>query len=149
MNADTVKGSPRVAQVGWGILIAISVLLVLYGIFWALEGPQLALENIAERTTLTNSGFQRGNPSASDVITLTSRNFAIVEAALGLMALLMAWTGFRHGSAMAWKATAVLVAGLGAMAANFIAVGGLGGGSIGYIGIALLALVGLVLARAK
>lgn len=137
----------RVAKVGWGMFIAASALLLFHGVFWAREGPQLTLENIAERTSLAQSGFQIGSPSAFDVIAVLGRNYAIMEIALALMALLMAWSGVRHGSTWAWAASGVLVAGLAAMAANFVLVGGLSGGSIGYLLMTGVALVGWLLAR--
>ncbi len=147
MSANQTRPVPMTARAGWGFLIGVSLLLLLHGVFWGMRGPEVALENIAERTSLTNSGFQVGSPSASDVIALTARNFAIVEAALGLMGLIVAWSGFRSRSKLAWTAMAGLVAGLAAMAANFVLVGGLAGGSLGYIAFALLALVGWLLAR--
>lgn len=149
MNANQAHQISRTARTGWGLLIAVSLLLLLHGAIWVIEGPGTALENIAERTDLAISGFEIGSPSASDVIALTARNFAIVEAALGLMALIVAVTGFRTASALAWTATAVLVVGLSAMAVNFVLVGGLSGGSVGYLGIALLAVLGQFLARPR
>ncbi|MDX1616632.1 MAG: hypothetical protein R3300_20155, partial [Candidatus Promineifilaceae bacterium] len=60
MNAVEAKDGSKVARVGWGILFAISMLLVLYGVFWVFFGPEVALESIAERTSLTTSEFQVG-----------------------------------------------------------------------------------------
>ena len=103
MSANQERSVRTTARAGWGILIGVSLLLLLHGVFWGMRGPEVALESIAERTSLTNSGFQVGSPSASDVIALTNRNFAIVEAALGLMALVLAWAGFRsNGCSGSW-----------------------------------------------
>jgi hypothetical protein len=149
MNTEHRGQVSKVGKAGWGMLIAVSLLLLLHGVFWGLDGPSIALENIAGRTSLPASEFMRGSPSAYDVIALTARNFAIVEVALGLMALILSLAGFRKGSNLALTAASALVVALIAMAINFVAVGGLAGGSIGYVGIAILALLGLLLARAR
>ncbi len=146
MIAGQARQISRLAKIGWGVLIAASALLLLHGIFWLFGGPEIALENIAERTSLAPSEFRQGNPSAFDVISLINRNYAILELGFGLYAALLAWRGFRRGSRWAWKAAGVLVAGLVAIAVNFTLIGGLGGGSVGYLSVAGIALVGLLLA---
>lgn len=147
MIANQARQVSRLAKVGWGILIAASALLLLHGIFWLFGGPELALENIAERTSLATSEFRVGSPSAFDVISLLNRNYAILELGLGAFAALVAWGGYRLGSRWAWRASGLLVASLAAMTTNFVLVGGLGGGSIGYVVMTAVALVGWLLAR--
>lgn len=146
MIASEARKQSRIANVGWWFLLAASALLLLHGVFWLTEGPDLALENIAERTSLATSEFREGSPSAFEVISLLNRNYALLELGLGAFAALVAWRGFRHGSRWAWKAAGVLVATYVAMAGNFVLLGGLGGGSVGYLAIAALATVGWLLA---
>lgn len=143
--SDTTKQS-GVAKLGWGILLVISALHIFY-ISWFFSGPNIMLANIAERTSLDQSEFQQGSPSAFDVITLVARQFAIVNAALGLLALLVSWKGFRHGSRWAWRAMWVLVAALMAVAATFIMAGGVTPTALVFLSLGAVALVGQLLAR--
>lgn len=135
------------SKVGWGILLALSALMVLHGVFWFFDGPETALENIAERTSLAPSGFELGSPSAYDVITLVNRNYAILEAGLGSLAILTALRGIRGGSPWVWWAMGVFVAALAGLTLNFVAAGGLGGASVSFLIVAVVALLGLLLTR--
>lgn len=138
----------RTARVGWGILLSASALLTLAGIFWYMELPEMALDNVAERTSLEPDGFMVGEPSAFDIITLVTRNSSVYAVALGLFALLAAWQGYRYGSRWAWTAMWVLVIALTAIAVNFtLAAGRIYAPSFGLFAIAVIALVGLLLAR--
>ena len=107
--------------------------------------PNLALENISERTSLSPSDFQEGNPSAFDVITIITRQYAIGYMALGLMAFLVVLNGYRSGSRWAWITMWVVVAALIAIAANYMLIGGIAGAGIIYLGLAIVALVGQLL----
>lgn len=76
-------------RIGWLIVLAISVLLLLYGVFQYVSGPELSLENISERTSLGADEFRAGTPSAFDVISIVARQGAAFAAGLGLMAILV------------------------------------------------------------
>jgi hypothetical protein len=113
-----------------------------------MELPEMALENIAEHTSLEPDGFMVGSPSAFDVITLIARNHGTGYAALGFLSLLVALEGYQNGSRWAWTAMWVLVAAFTAMAVNFtLAAGRVYAPSFGITAIAAVALVGLLLAR--
>lgn len=147
MTATEARTTSRLARWGWGFLVAVSALLVLHGTMWFFEGPETSLASIAERTPLAPDEFRRGSPSASGVITLITRNFAIAEAAFGVLALLAAWTGYRHGAPWAWKATWVLVAAFTAVAISLLLIGGAGGVGLGALGVAAVVLIAQLLAR--
>ena len=146
MTTAEVREQSRIARVGWGILLAMSALLILHGATWFFAGPETALVNIAERTSLAPQEFQQGNPSAFDIITLINRNYSVFEVALGLMALLVGWQGYRYRSRWAWAAMWVLVAAFALLAANFIVPGGASTPGLSYLGVAVVALVGQLLA---
>jgi hypothetical protein len=142
------KNQSRAAKVGWGILLVMSTLLLLAGINWFITLPELALENIAERTSLEPAGFMMGEPSAFDVITLIARGYGAGYAALGLLALLVALEGYRNGTRWAWMAVWVLVAAYTALGAVFTwAAGGVNPMGLGILAFAVVALVGQMLAR--
>jgi hypothetical protein len=148
MNDDQKSSSSRAARWGWGILLGLSALLILAGIFWYTELPAMALDNIAERMSLEPDGFMVGEPSAFDIITLVTRNSSAYAVALGFLALLVAWQGYRNGSRWAWTAMWVLAATFTAVAANFtLAAGRLYAPGLGLFVFAAIALVGLLLAR--
>lgn len=145
MNNNQKNKRTRTARVGWGILLAVSGLLIFAGIYWFFDLHNLALANIAERTSLAPSEFSQGNPSAFDVIILITRQYAIGYAALGLMALLVAMKGYSYGSQWAWRVMWVLVGTIVAIAVNFTLVGGGGAGGFSYLAVAIVALVGQLL----
>ncbi|HEY1408360.1 MAG TPA: hypothetical protein VF434_05420 [Promineifilum sp.] len=147
-SASEATSRPRAAKWGWGILLGVSVLLTLAGLFWTMQLPEMLLENIAERTALEPDGFLEGSPSAFDVITLIARNFGAGYAALGLLALLVGLEGYRNGSRWAWTAMWVLVAAFTALAVSFtLAAGRVYGPDVGFLALAVITLAGLLLAR--
>lgn len=144
----TEEGSrSRAARGGWGILIAVSCLLIFAGIGWFGSLPRMALENIAEYASLDSGVFMQGEPSSFVVITLIARGYGAGYAALGLLALLVSLEGYRNGTRWAWTALWVLVAAYAAMAVIFLLAGETYALSFGILGIALIALVGLLLTR--
>ena len=147
MNDGLENGRTRTARWGWGILIGVSVLLALAGINWYFGLPQMALENIAEYTSLEPGGFMVGEPSAFDVIALIARGYGVGYAALGIMSALVALEGYRNGTRWAWMLMWVLVAAYTAIAGVFILAGETYALSLGMLGIAAIALTGLLLAR--
>lgn len=141
------KGQSRAAKWGWGILLGMSALLTLAGISWFFGLPRMALENIAELTSLEPDGFMVGEPSAFDVITVIAQGYGIGYAALGLLALFVALEGYRHGTRWAWTAMWVLVAAFAGLAVSFMLAGEAYILSLGILAFAVLALVGMLLAR--
>jgi hypothetical protein len=136
----------RTARWGWGILLGLSCLLIFAGVNWFMTLPDLALENIAERTSLEPAGFMMGETSAFDVITLIARGYGAGYAALGLLALIVALEGYRHGARWAWLAMWVLVAAYAALAFTMGAERGNPFGLVILL-LAAAALVGQMLAR--
>ena len=135
------------AKVGWGILLGMSAVLILAGLGWLFALPQMALDNIAEYAGFDPSVFMQGVPSAFDVIAVIARGYGVGYAALGLMALLVALEGYRNGSRWAWRATWVLAAAFTALAGTFLLAGESYALSLGILFLAVLTLLGLLLAR--
>jgi hypothetical protein len=124
-----------------------SALLILAGIGWYFSVPEMALENIAERTSLAPDGFMGGKPSAFDIITLIARGYGAGYAVLGLMALLVALGGYRNGTRWAWMTMWILVLAYTAIGGIFLLAGETYALSLGVLAFAVIALVGLLLAR--
>lgn len=144
------NSQPRIAKVGWIILLVLSAFLILAGVGWFLMLPQMMSENIAEYANLEPGVLTEvltEGISAFVVITIIGRGYGAGYALLGLMALLIALEGYRNGTRWAWMVMWVLVA-------AYIAIGGIffmGGESyalsLPILFIALIAAVGLLLAR--
>ncbi len=140
-------GAPsRVSRLGWFILLMTGLLMVLHSVYRILQGPEISTANLAERIAAAPSELQQGSPSAADLVSLTARNFAILEAALGALVLILVWQGFRQCLRWAWMAMWSPVAAIIAMGLNFTLTGGVGAG-ISYLTVAAGALVGQVLPR--
>jgi len=137
----------RTAQVGWGILLGMSALLILAGLGWYFSLPEMALENIAERTSLEPDGFMVGKPSAFDIISMIARGYGAGYAVLGLMALLVALEGYKNGSRWAWVAMWVLVLAYTAIAGIFLLAGETYALSLGILSLAVITVVGLLMAH--
>jgi len=137
----------RLARIGWVILLGVSGLLILAGVGWYFSLPQMALENIAERTSLAPDEFKLGESSAFAVITVIARGYGTGYAALGLLAFLVGLEGYRNGSQWAWKAMWVLVGTFVAIAVNFMLAGETVALSLGILVVGVVALAGLLLAR--
>jgi hypothetical protein len=146
MKTNQESGRTRTAKIGWAILLGMSALLILAGIGWYLSLPEMALENIAERTSLESDGFMVGKPSAFDIITLIARGYGAGFAILGLMALLIALEGYRNGTRWTWMVMWVLGLGYTAIAGIFLLAGETYVLSFGILGLAVITLVGLLLA---
>ena len=138
---------PRAAKVGWGILLGVSVLLMLAGLSWFGMLPQMMLENISEHANLDPGNFMQGNPSAFDIITMIARGYGAGYAALGLMALLISFEGYRHGTRWAWKVMWVLVAVYLAIGGLFFMAGERFALSLPILFIAVVTAVGLLMSR--
>lgn len=147
MEYQQDKSQSKIAKIGWVILLGMSVLLILAGISWLFGLPQMALENIAEYASLDSSVFMQGEPSAFDVIAVIARGYGVGYTALGLMALLVALEGYRNGSRWAWRVMWVLAATFAALAGIFLLAGESYALSLGILSLAVITLVGLLLAR--
>jgi hypothetical protein len=147
MKSDREDTRTKTEKWGWGIMLIMSVLLILAGIGWYFSLPEMALENIAERTSLEPDGFMLGKPSASDTITLIARGYGAGYAVLGLMALLVALEGYRNGTRWSWMTMWVLVLAYVAIAGIFLLAGETYALSLGVLAFAMIAVVGLLLAR--
>lgn len=147
MNDKQRNSQGRSAKWGWGILLGMSALLTLAGLNWIFGLPQMALDNIAEYTSLEPGIFMQGEPSAFDVIAVIARGYGAGYAALGLMALLVALEGYRHGTRWSWTVMWVLAATFAALAGIFLLAGETYALSLGILFLAVITLVGLLLAR--
>ncbi|HSG14799.1 MAG TPA: hypothetical protein VLE70_00575 [Anaerolineae bacterium] len=136
-----------VSKVGWIILIGMSALLIFAGLGWFFGLPQMELDNIVEYANLDTSVFMQGEPSAFDVITVVARGYGVGYAALGLMAGLVALEGYRNGSRWAWGVMWVLAAAFAALAGTFFLAGESYVLSLGILSFAVIAVVGLLMAR--
>jgi hypothetical protein len=147
MKTNPEKTRSRSAKWGWGTLLGVSALLLLAGISWYALLPQMALENIAEYAGLQPDDFKEGTPSSFDVITIISRGYGVGYSGLGLLALLVAFEGYRHGTRWAWTAMWVPVLAFVFLGGVFIQAGESFALSFGVLSIAGLGLIGLLLAR--
>jgi hypothetical protein len=117
MIAIETRGQSRVAKLGWGMSLAVYALMVVNGVvLYLVIAP------------------------SRDVQTA-----AILLSGLGLLALVVALEGFRHGSQVAWNALWVVVAVLAVTGAH-IQFGGEPTVSVWYAFLAIVALVGQLLA---
>ena len=137
----------RSGQVAWLVVLAVSALVGAYGVFLFFIGPDMVLENISERTSLGPDDFRVGSPSALDVMTVVVRQTASFAVAVGIMALIAGWHGYRTGSRWAWWAmwgVPVAIAGTGI---GFIVPAGIGPQVVMFLGIAAVVAVALLVAR--
>ena len=147
MTSREIKTPSFSTQFGWIILIIVSLLLTFAGLGWTFGLPEMALENISERTTLPPEDFKVGAPSAFDVITLIARGYGTGYTSLGLMSLLLSIEGFRKRPRWAWNAMWVLAAAYLAIATTFTGAGGVSPSSLGLYGLGVVTAAGLVLSR--
>ena len=137
----------RAARWGWGILLVTASLFALNGISWVFFGPDAVVANTVENLGVSVTEFEEAYPAAVDEITVNQYQVATYLMALGAMGLLAALAGFRHRNRLAWRITWVLVVMPVALVAGGLAAGyGLGGFSAMMLLLALVALVGQLLA---
>ncbi len=144
MSIPKENGQSRTSKWGWGILIALSALVALNGVFWFYYGGRLS--SFEQDTGVPLSEFKQAYPTVAEGIARQHRQVAIWYGAFGLLALGVAWEGFRHRSRWAWNLTWILVAAPAAVGVNVLAGGE---GLFGFImlGFAAVGLVGQLLAR--
>jgi hypothetical protein len=133
-TTSEIRKQSRLARWGWGILLTVSALLVLNGILWFFIGPQ--------REGAEIEGFRQAFPALAQQMATNARQVAIWFMSFGLLALLVALEGFRHGSRWAWNATWVVVAVLTAIGILYR-----GGFGVILLGLVPIVLVGQLLAR--
>jgi len=143
-KAQREQTQSRTAKWGWGILIAISALLILNGAGWFFMGPSLAFFELDTGVSL--EAFRAAYPTVARNIATNARQVAIWFLAFGALALLVALEGYRHNSRWAWNAAWVLVAAPAAVGINVLA-GGEGAFGFGILAVAAVALAGQLLAR--
>ena len=135
----------RVSKWGWGILLAISVLLVLNGVslFFISASP----DTFEQDTGVPMSEVSQAFPTVVDEVVGAGQNLSILLAGIGLISLMVAWEGFRRQTRWAWNtlwvlAATLLVAGLKSVLLDGrLDIGGL------YLVLAVVTLVGQLLAR--
>ncbi|MBI2873359.1 MAG: hypothetical protein HYY00_09265 [Chloroflexi bacterium] len=135
----------RTQKWGWGILIAVSALLVLGGVGMYFLGDSPA--TFEQDTGVPMAEVRQAYPTVADQVVREGQNIQILVAAFGVLTLLVALEGFRHGSRWAWNATWVLVGWLVVGGLQALVVGGrldIGGF---FLAFAAVALVGQLLAR--
>ena len=137
----------RAGQLGWMLVLAVGALLAVYGVIWFFVGPDMALTYIAERTTLGPDAFRQGSPSAFDVITIVTRQGAAFGAAMGVLALIVGWQGYRGGAPWAWWASWATVLAIAASGLGFLTASGAAAQAIVYLGLAAVIAVALLAAR--
>jgi hypothetical protein len=134
MSSDTirqVKGPAKTARWGWVILLVVSALLALNGLLFFFLGPQ-AVENTIE-------GLGQVPAEVVRLMAMNRQQVAIWYMAFGLLALLVAFEGFRHASRWAWNALWIMVAAMAAVGVLYVR--GFGAYLLGLSAIALLALI--------
>jgi hypothetical protein len=146
MTDKDPEGRSKIVKLAWLVVGAVSAVLVAYGVIWLFAGPEMALTNIAERTSLLPEEFRQGAPSAFDVISVISRQFAVYVAAVGMLMLFVTWQGYL-GSRWAWVAAWVLVATIGAAGLSFMVVSAAAYQGLMYLTLALVVAVSLFVAR--
>ncbi|HZD58098.1 MAG TPA: hypothetical protein VE136_15315 [Anaerolineales bacterium] len=130
---NTQRSQSRVSKWGWGILLAISILLALNGVLWFFVGPQQVVTSLQK--------FGQVNPAIARQMATNARQVAIWYLSFGLLALLVTLEGFLRSSRWAWYAAWILVpllAGIGVLYMD--------GFGVILLGLAAIALVGQLLA---
>lgn len=110
---------PRMAKVGWGLLLGLNGLLIADGAAWFFVGPDI----------------------------IHARLVAVWFMAFGVLALLVALEGYRNGSRWAWNASWVSVAALAALGTVEATMDPSSYFGLVLLGASGLTVVGLLLAR--
>lgn len=93
---------------GWGILIAISALMVLNGVTWFFSGPNIS-QTYLEQEGVPMKAFTQSYPIVAMHMGRNARQVAVWYLGFGLLSFLVALEGLRHGPRRVWYATWVLV----------------------------------------
>lgn len=128
---------------GWGILLTLSVLLVINGLWLFFAVGSAAV--FEQDTGVSLSELQAAYPSVAAVMERRGQTVAILLTGLALLAFVVSLTGLRTASAWAWTSLWVLVLVLGVIAFRNLADGGAVLG-LYYLALAVVAGTGLLLA---
>lgn len=141
-------GESKIVGWGWGILLAVAILLFVNGAVWLFVGPDMSVEEMAADMGVATADFEQTHPAAAQSVGRNARQVAVWFMAFGLLAFIVAQTGFRLRTRWAWNATWVLAAAPAGVGVTQL-VGG--GGAFAYASLALsgIAVVGQLLARPK
>lgn len=144
MSAESIPTPSNSSKWGWGVLLVLSILLVLNGValFIMSSSPTMFEQDTGVSYEVVAGEF----PTVAQQVVNQERVISTMLAVVGLMASVAAWTGFRRGERWAWTITGILVVMLVVFAVVFLGVAGrvdIGGF---YLVLALIALVGQVLA---
>ena len=137
----------RTSKWGWSILVLVSALILINGV--ALYFISASPSTFEQDTGVSMSEVRQTFPSVADHIVEQGKLISFLLAAFGLLALVVAIEGFRHGPRWAWSATWVLVAMLTGIFVLTLVVGGrldIGGF---YLSLAAIAFAGQLLARRR
>lgn len=137
---------PKTARFGWWILVVVSAVFGLNGVFWAFFGPDASLSSMADDMGLSATDLEGAYPLVADSITQEVRRVAVYLTAIGAMGFVAALAGLRRGVRLAWYITWLLIA---TMIALFLVgvSGGLGVFGVGNLVLAVIGLTGQLLAR--
>lgn len=144
---NTQRDQSRASKWGWGILLVISAMQVLNGVAWLFVGPSVSLAYMEEISGTPPTDFRQAYPAVADHVGDGARQVAIWIMAFGLLALIVALEGSRHGTRRAWNAMWVWVGAPTAIGINYLFGEELGFDNVGMFAIAAVALVGQLLAR--
>ncbi|MGD8751783.1 MAG: hypothetical protein PVG14_10200 [Anaerolineales bacterium] len=144
MTNVRTRSQSRTAKWGWGVLLALSALLILNGVIWFFLGG--SLPTFEQDVGVSLDEFRQAYPTIADYAATQSRQVAIWFVTAGLLALSVAWQGFQHRSRWAWNTTWILVGALAAIGINALARGELPYGSMMVV-LSAIALVGQLLTR--
>lgn len=140
------QGSRR-SRVAWLIVLAISALVLAYGGILFFSGPDMVLENVSERTSLAPDDYRVGSPSASDVMSVVVRQTASFTVAVGFMALIAGWRGYRYGSEWAWWAMLGVPVAIAGTGIGFVLAAGVSAQAMMFLGLAVVFTVALLAIR--
>lgn len=143
MTDEARKAPARGSKWGWGILLALSLLLAGNGA--ALYFISASPSTFEQDTGVTFEEVQAVFPSVAEQVVQEGQTLSVLLAVLGLMAAVASLAGLRRRSRWAWAITGILLAMLVYFSVQFLVFRGrpdIGGF---YLVLALLALAGQVL----
>ncbi|MGD2159153.1 MAG: hypothetical protein PVG32_19910 [Anaerolineales bacterium] len=144
MTSVKIRSQLKTAKWGWGVLLALSAILILNGVIWFFVGG--SLPTFEQDVGVSLDEFRQAYPTVADYAATQTRQVAIWFVAVGLLALSVTRQGFRHHSRWAWNSAWILVGALAVVGINALARGELPYGSLMVV-LSAIALVGQLLTR--
>lgn len=129
---------------GWRVLLLVAALIALNGFTWLFVGPDAMVSDMADGIGTGVADFEDAYPAIVEDVVANQRQVAIYLVAIGSMGFLAALAGNRERRRWPWRITWILAAVPAALAAT--GLGAVSGFVIAMILLALLALVGQILA---